>query len=38
MPSLQVFIFMKTQEPPVLTKGYEIEFLNEIINYNVNTI
>lgn len=38
MPSLQVFIFMKTQEPTVLTKGYEIEFLNEIINYNVNTI
>lgn len=35
MPSLQVF--MKTQEPPVLTKGYEIEFLNEIINY-VNII
>lgn len=37
MPSLAVFILMKTQEPPVLTKGYEIEILNEIINYSVNT-
>lgn len=29
---------MKVQELPLaaLTKGYEVEFLNEIINYDVN--
>jgi hypothetical protein len=35
MPSVPVFKSMKPQELPALTKGHEVEFLNEIINYSM---